>query len=249
MHTAAAKETGRPDRRAEPALSHLPSHICFWTVAGAMLWLDLWSKHWAFDELASNEIRSIIPGVVDLRRSLNDGAVFGSFTGYTGVFIVASVFALGFVFYLFAHSTRTERSLHVALALILAGAFGNLYDRAFVMADVLNYRVASGEPASLIGRIVGDRDGPVIHFGQWPDPDGANTRSFASSEVTVLQRGVVRDFIKLVPRFPAWVPRLAGRDIWPWVFNVADAALVCGVGMLLINTWLGRERRGSLCRR
>ena len=49
------------------------------------------------------------------------------------------------------------------------------------------------------------------------------------------------DFIKLVPKFPAWLPRIGGMEIWRWVFNVADAALVCGVGVLLMNTWFDRK--------
>ncbi len=203
------------------------------------MWLDLWSKHGAFTALASTETRTIIPGAVEFRRSLNDGAVFGSFTGFTDLFIVASLFALGFVFYLFVHSARAQRTLHLALGLILAGAVGNLYDRAFVVADVLTHHSPSGRQEKLIGLVISDPSDLVIRIGDWPD--GANARSFARANVSVRRQGVVRDFIKFVPKFPAAVPKLAGRDIWPWVFNVADAALVCGVGLLLLNTWIARN--------
>jgi lipoprotein signal peptidase len=50
---------------------------------------------------------------------------------------------------------------------------------------------------------------------------------------------VVRDFIK-------FKPRIAGRDVWPWVFNVADVALSVGVGILLIHFWMERRRRPAV---
>lgn len=224
---------------AEPAIFDLPSHIRFWLLAGAAVALDLWSKGWAFTSLKSNEIQPFIPGIIDLRRSLNDGAVFGSFTGYTTVFVAASVVALGFVVYLFAHSLRVQWSLHVALGLIFAGALGNLYDRAVVKADVVNYTTPDGHPESRIGVIVNDPNSPIISLVDWPDR--GNEQKFVRSSVNVRRQGVVRDFIKFVPRFPSWVPRMAGRDIWPWVFNVADSALVCGVAILVLHTWLGRR--------
>ena len=55
---------------------------------------------------------------------------------------------------------------------------------------------------------------------------------------TVKQMGVVRDFIRMEPRIKL------GRlefDIWPWVLNIADALLVFGVGLLMLNFW--RERK------
>ncbi len=61
------------------------------------MWLDLWSKAWVFSNLKANTARPFIPDVLVFHRSLNDGAVFGSFTGQVGLFIAASFFALGFV--------------------------------------------------------------------------------------------------------------------------------------------------------
>jgi lipoprotein signal peptidase len=223
----------------EQAMWSLSSHVRFWLVAGIVVWLDLWSKTWAFANLGPGEIREILRGVIEFRRSLNTGAVFGSFAGYTSVFIVASLFALGFVLYMFARSARMQAALHIALALILAGAVGNLYDRTFLKADVVIRRTDSGVEETTVGKIISDPDAAVLRIGDWPG--GENARRFARSAVTVRSQGVVRDFIKFVPRFPASVPKFAGRDIWPWVFNVADAALVCGVCLLLISSWVDRD--------
>ena len=100
----------------------LSAHAIFWIVVVLVVGVDLWSKAWVFKNLGAREIRTVIPGVLEFRRSLNDGAVFGSFSGRVGVFIVASLFALAFVLYLFLHSSARQRVLHVSLAMILAGA-------------------------------------------------------------------------------------------------------------------------------
>ena len=245
MPDSTAHDSGGVDDSVESAIRHLPSHLCFWTVGAVVLWLDLWSKSWAFHALQSDEVRPAIAGLISFRRSLNDGAVFGSFRGNTGLFIVASLFALVFVFYLFAHSARRQWILHIALALILAGALGNLYDRAFVMADVVIHRPQFGQEETVIGQIGSDPRDPYVRVGDWPD--GGNAQRFLRSEVVIRRQGVVRDFIKFVPKFPDWVSKLGGKDVWPWVFNVADSALVCGVIVLLLSTWLERtpHRRRS----
>ena len=238
MTHVATDSTADPTEAPQTALKHLPAHGRFWLVAAGFLCLDLWTKHWVFATLAPNETRSMMSRVIEFRRSLNDGAVFGSFTGQTGLFIFASIFALGFVFYLFAHSPRSSRILHIALGLILAGALGNLYDRATVEADVVSFHDSSGRARSMIGKIV-DQDDSRLLIGDWPD--GSNPRQFRVEDVTQRKQGVVRDFIKFMPKFPQWFPKLAGRDMWPWVFNVADSALVCGVIILLLTSWTDRR--------
>lgn len=229
-------KTERTEKKAPPsALLDIGSHLRFWVVAVAAVAFDLWSKNWAFANLGPHEERTFIPGFIVFRRSLNDGAVFGSFTGQVGLFIIASVVALGFVFYLFAHTRPAHRVTHVALALILAGALGNLYDRSEMHADVVRYQTASGAEASAIGRILNEPNQDKVLLGDWPD--GTNPQVFLQSKVTTRRQGVVRDFIKFVLVFPDWVPRLGGQDVWPWVFNVADSSLVCGVGALLLTSW------------
>ena len=152
------------------------------------------------------------------------------------IFILASVLAVGFILYLFACSHRRQIVLHVALGLILAGAVGNLYDRTFMQADRLVVKAAGDRPEQhILGRLVGDWTGEELKMGVWPD--GARPRTYRRADLAEEPRtvGVVRDFIKISP--------IRGREIWPWVFNVADALLVVGVGMLLIG--LAFERRTS----
>jgi len=225
------------------AVKHAPAQVLFWGVAAGLLALDLWSKAKVFATLAADQVVSVLGGVFEFRRSLNDGAVFGSFTGQTGLFIAASLLALTFVVYLFVHSGPRHRALHVALGMILAGALGNLYDRAFMQADVVRVATRSGHTNSLIGKIVSGPNDSEVRVGDWPD--GGNLRRFAASEVEVRRQGVVRDFIKFVPKFPAGFPKFGGRDVWPWVFNVADVSLVAGVILLLLQSWFDRPPRES----
>jgi len=226
-----------------PVLTHWPSHLRFWIPATGLLWLDLWSKHWAFSALDAERGYDAIPGFLEFRRSLNDGAVFGSFTGYVSVFILASVLALLFVFYLFAKSTRRQWGLQIALAMILSGAIGNLYDRAFIQADVVRFPESKKFRPSLIGKLLEEPRNGVIRFGDYPD--GANPRIIKDEGVTLHRQGVVRDFIKFTGKFPKSWPRFGGYDLWPWIFNVADAALVCGVIFLLLHCLFERKPTGG----
>lgn len=247
MATASTKRKPEQVAQFDPALSSLSAHGCFWLVAAFCLWLDLWSKAWAFRTLPVEGAQSWIDGWVEFHRSLNDGAVFGSFTGYTSVFIIASVCALAFVFYLFAHSGRKQWGLHVALAMILSGAIGNLYDRAYVVTDVAKIVDDDGIERSVIGILLSDPDDKIVRMGSWPEGSSPRRLDPDKYEIKLHRQGVVRDFIRFVPRFPSWFPKLAGREMWPWVFNVADAALVCGVGVLLLSCLCdGRGKRDGV---
>jgi len=217
----------------------LAAHLRFWLPAIGFLALDLGSKHWAFHSLPAHTSKVIIPHVVDFHRSLNDGAVFGSFTGQVRLFMIASLVAVAFVVFMFSKTPPNHAVTHVALGLILAGALGNFYDRMMVRADIVHYTAPSGEIVTRIGKVV-ERTEDVIRIGDWPD--GSHVQVLDADKVQVRSQGVVRDFIKFTPHFPQWVPRLGGKDVWPWVFNVADAALVCGVIVLLLTSW-GESRR------
>lgn len=203
------------------------AHLRLWLLALIGLGVDLWSKAWAFDHLRPGEVRPFIPGVLEFRLSLNPGALFGLGSGLVPVFIIASIAALGFVIYLFAGTRRGQWVLHAALSLILAGAMGNLYDRSFEQRDML--RIAGNDergPVTLLGDIRGDRAAENIMFTPWL----YSTRTIPRAELAEPPRrvGVVRDFLK-------FQLKVGQRDVWPWVFNLADVFLVVGVGVLLLS--------------
>ena len=221
--------------RGDCALRSVRAHLWLWAVAAVGLSADLVTKSIAFQRLGVDETRELVPSVLSLRLSLNPGALFGMGAGKVPLFIVASVVALGFVLYLFAGSGRRQRGVHLALAMILAGALGNLYDRAFVRRDLVHFKPASGVPAHEVGHILDDTGSAVIVFRHWGHAQGAEIIRRENVESLVRNVGVVRDFLKITPV-------VAGREIWPWVFNVADVLLVAGVSLLLISYSLEMRR-------
>lgn len=113
------------------------------------------------------------------------GIEFGAAKLLLSLFSIVAAGVLGFVLYRLQQRDAVWY-IQLAIALVLAGAVGNLIDRVF-------YGVLYGEAPLFYGRVVDflDVDIPDISFGQW-----------------TLQR-------------------------W-WVFNIADAAVTCGMILLLI---------------
>lgn len=112
------------------------------TAAG--LGLDLFTKVWAFRTLVYHQAtlpsgavqvqshtNEFIPGWLHFHCTANQGAVFGVGQGNRWLFVLISVAAIGFLFYLFETSDRRQRFYHVIVGMLLAGVLGNLYDRLY----------------------------------------------------------------------------------------------------------------------
>ncbi len=242
-------------------MCHAASWLRFGLVAVGGLALDLWSKHWAFGVLPQGTPpRIVIPHLLEFQTMLNKGALFGIGAGRTSLFLVASALALVLVLWMFSQTPRHRRLLHVALGAILAGALGNMYDRATV--KLLDRPLPAGNRLVFVARTGTDERGTILReyppgqrgaaFRMWPDrahpsayvvqqlPRGLRMRlNQPPREV-----GFVRDFLKIPTTVPewGWIPaRFRGKELWPWVFNVADTLLVVGVGVLAVHLW--RDRR------
>ena len=111
-------------------------YILFWAIALAGAGFDLGTKSYFFRLLGEPHQRppmTVIHNVLELQTSYNPGALWGfmrdvpfSSLIFAGLSIVA---AAGITIWLFVLGAASDRRLTVALALIMAGALGNCYDR------------------------------------------------------------------------------------------------------------------------
>lgn len=177
------------------------------------LTIDLFSKAWAFrnvasepvelryEEVAGNPnyrlpwhegIQALPWNLLDLRLVLNHGAVFGVGQNRQRLFVLFTIVAATVALAFFARWTRANaRVAHVAIGMILAGGMGNLYDR--------------------------------------------------------VTYGAVRDFLHMLPRWNLpgglrW-PNNPTAEVFPWIFNVADMLLLCGMAIFMIYAY--RRDRAS----
>lgn len=234
--TAAGGRTAASAAAAErSALRDFRSQARFWGVAAAGLSLDLWSKDWAFRTLGQYGRQPLIPHVLEFQTMMNDGALFGIGSGRTTLLLAASVAALVLVLWLFASSEPRSRLLHVAFGAVLAGAAGNMYDRMFVR--LVTMPAPSGAPRYFV--MADHPDGQHVLLREYPPRADLPPLVMPKTSAARLGPAVghVRDFIKIPTRF------FGGRELWPWVFNVADVLLVGGVGLLAVRVW--RERAAA----
>lgn len=125
-----------PPRSTPAQTASRPAYRCrraialFAIVFVVLLATDLGFKVWSFEKVPhDNTGWTLIPNTLALRLTVNHGAVFGMMQGQKFFFIAASLVALGMIGYFFSQTGAHERATHFALAAILAGAMGNLYDR------------------------------------------------------------------------------------------------------------------------
>jgi signal peptidase II len=119
----------------QPATSNLPDRRPLLLIISALVILaDRLSKDWIIHRIRPGYDIKIIPGVFRLSHVLNTGAAFSLLENMNpnavriGL-ITFSVIAALIVFVLLWRAGRTFTLTSVALALILGGALGNLYDR------------------------------------------------------------------------------------------------------------------------
>jgi signal peptidase II len=109
--------------------------IWFVVLAGIGCAVDLWTKHWLFSRpellpLRSGKVWWVWEGHVGFQLSLNEGALFGIGQGLVWLFAALSIAAaVAIPVWLFKFHAARDRLLCFALALVMGGVLGNLYDR------------------------------------------------------------------------------------------------------------------------
>lgn len=114
---------------------------------------DLWTKAWAQQRFefagrygdAQGAPAPDIP-FIDLIWQQNRGAVFGVGQNQTAFLIIFTFAAIALLVWLYAQSRRRGYMLQIILALIAAGALGNLYDRINYghVRDFLQFNITAG---------------------------------------------------------------------------------------------------------
>jgi signal peptidase II len=104
--------------------------LWFLAIALAFAALDLWTKSTAFHHLpTSGDEVTVIKGFFYIGHTTNQGIVFGLFPGAGAIFKIISVLAVPAILVIFLSVKKPRWVMTVALALILGGTLGNMYDR------------------------------------------------------------------------------------------------------------------------
>ena len=122
---------------ASPAIGAVPrdKRGLVLAISALVVIIDRITKHIVAQQLPNGQAHTIIPGIFRISDVHNTGAAFSMFAENASPVTVRNVliaFSIIAVLILFGMLWRVGRHLtvtSVALALILGGAFGNLYDR------------------------------------------------------------------------------------------------------------------------
>lgn len=146
-------------------------YLVFFSIATVGCLVDLASKSWIFGRLGMPDGKTwwIWPEVFGFQTSLNEGALFGLGQGMVVVFTVLSVVAaVGILAWLFGFGAARDWLLCVALACVMAGILGNLYDRLGLHG--LTWLHAWG-PHELGDPVHAVRDWVLVMIGRWHWPN------------------------------------------------------------------------------
>ncbi|MBI1267259.1 MAG: lipoprotein signal peptidase [Cryomorphaceae bacterium] len=187
-------------------------------VVFAVLIIDQILKIWIKMNWTIGEHLTLIDGFFELHFIENNGMAFGiNLPGVWGklalsLFRIAAVVAIGF--YLKKNiDQKAHKGFVTCVAMILAGAVGNIIDSA--VYGVFFSRSSLGQVAELF------------------PTDGGYASSGALGGYL---EGYVVDMLHFTVRWPEWVPYFGGSgEIFPPIFNIADAAISLGIIWIIIR--------------
>ena len=179
-----------------------------------VLLADQWLKIWVKTNMVFSK-EAGIPIIGDwffLHFIENPGMAFGwqiPFLSPETAKIILSLFRIvaitGIGYYLFKVLPKNaHKGLKVSVALIFAGAIGNILDSAF-------YGVIFNESYSQIASFMPDEGGYAPFL-----------------------QGKVVDMLYFRAYWPGWVPSIGGGEVFPPVFNIADMSISFGIGIVFL---------------
>ncbi|PYS50789.1 MAG: signal peptidase II [Acidobacteria bacterium] len=118
----------------DPMSFKLQGRMPYLLLVIATLILDRWTKAWIQNRFELNASATVIDGLFNITYVRNTGVAFGIFSSISSpakslLLSIFTAFAAILVITYSVRSSARNRLLQVALALILGGALGNLYDR------------------------------------------------------------------------------------------------------------------------
>ncbi|MDH5589652.1 MAG: signal peptidase II [Gemmatimonadota bacterium] len=107
----------------------------------AILALDLVTKRWALSALSQGRTGELFGGLVPLTLAYNKGAAFGIHIGEDSrwFFVPVTIVALGLLLALFRQASERDFLRVSAIAFVVSGAVGNLYDRVRWSRGVVDF--------------------------------------------------------------------------------------------------------------
>jgi signal peptidase II len=118
-----------------PKNSRWRQKAAYLAVAAALIGLDQWTKAIVAAAIPLHSARDVIPGFFSLVHTRNPGIAFSLFAD-SGPLVrnilvpLMSIAAVTLIVFMLWSSRNTGAKTRAGLSLILAGAVGNLYDRA-----------------------------------------------------------------------------------------------------------------------
>lgn len=106
--------------------------MLYFILSAVLVAVDQLVKLWVRGSIPVGGSVDFLPGVMDLTYLKNTGAAFSILTEHTWILTLVSLAASVVIVVLIAKKVFTKPLGQLALSLVLAGAVGNLIDRAFL---------------------------------------------------------------------------------------------------------------------
>ena len=113
-----------------------------WLIGFGLLLLDFFSKLYVRNKIIPEMSIPIIQNIFHITFVQNRGAVFGSFQGFSSMFIWLTLIAIGAILYFWDEFPETFWG-RTFLVFIITGLVGNFFDRIFLgyVVDFLDFRI------------------------------------------------------------------------------------------------------------
>jgi signal peptidase II len=191
-----------------------------------VLIIDQTVKIWIKTHFDIQESQPLIPGFLQLFFIENRGMAFGTTLGDSNwakyalsIFRMLAILGIGYYILKLIKDAHTKTSYIIAIALIFAGAFGNLIDSMFYdLIFPMDPTIRTNHVLNEVGFPIHDNKGDILLR------EGG------------FMLGSVVDMFQFTPKWPEWMPfGIGGTDVFSAIWNIADASITLGVLLLLFR--------------